>query len=306
MTAEESVRFTVQERIPAGFVVHDARLDQDVTAYTTSTDAQAKADAKNRLDAFGIKAGDTVTGTLTTNTPNPGRITVTVDREPWTSGTHNVVLSDGRSVEAVRLEGLEVVHATDIGSRFCLACGAVFDTPAGLDAHQEETGHEKDLTAATNTALWAIRNRSTTAAETVRELLDPKNPQWQAALEELNQMLALARKFDPTFPVDEAEDDVEDSERMADVTVYSLRRGTLDESVSRGLYANCEAAKAHGITEYTRRFGANDSLSWKGWHEDEPGMVRLHAVEWRDEPVATDWFIVPVVAPASYDPNAEN
>ena len=32
------------------------------------------------------------------------------------------------------------------GSHFCWTCGDVFDTTAGLDAHQIETGHEMDQT----------------------------------------------------------------------------------------------------------------------------------------------------------------
>lgn len=37
------------------------------------------------------------------------------------------------------------VALTADGSRFCLACGATFDTTALLDAHQEKTGHERNI-----------------------------------------------------------------------------------------------------------------------------------------------------------------
>lgn len=90
------------------------------------------------------------------------------------------------------------------------------------------------------------------------------------------------------------------------VTVYALRCGTPGDGSFRGLYANQDAAKAHGVAEYTQGYTASDELTWRHWDEDEAGVLRLFApddfaVE-GDELIATDWHIVPVTAPAAYEP----
>jgi hypothetical protein len=100
-------RHTVVEKPYGGYFVQDTKTEQRVVDCTDLAEARDCADALDRLAALNIQPGDTVTG-WNTSTTHPRRISVTVDREPWPHGMHNLIVSDGRSVEALRVAGLTV------------------------------------------------------------------------------------------------------------------------------------------------------------------------------------------------------
>lgn len=91
------------------------------------------------------------------------------------------------------------------------------------------------------------------------------------------------------------------------LTVHQLRAGAPDDiaPMRLGLYANENAAKAHGEAEYRNWLGGIDALSWRHWTGDDPGVIRLHATDDSSEPTPTNWHIVPMTAAAEYDADAE-
>lgn len=101
-------RYTVLELGRNYYSVRDTKLEQDAATRTDRDEAQALADAKNKLDAFGIKPGDTVTGRYTYAAGATELVKVIVDREPWTSGTSTAILSDGRDVIQIDLDSIAV------------------------------------------------------------------------------------------------------------------------------------------------------------------------------------------------------
>jgi hypothetical protein len=103
-----AARYTVVEQPYGGHCVQDTQTGENVTARGDILETQDACETLNRVDALAIKPGDTVTGWNTSNRPR--RFTVTVDRVPWPSGMRNLIVSDGRSVEAMRLDGIEVRH----------------------------------------------------------------------------------------------------------------------------------------------------------------------------------------------------
>ncbi|MFJ9771194.1 hypothetical protein ACIRVF_08115 [Kitasatospora sp. NPDC101157] len=66
---------------------------------------------------------------------------------------------------------MKAVATTEDGTHFCLACGQVFESTTLLDAHQDETGHEKDAeTAQQRAATAAADMRRKIAARSTEQL----------------------------------------------------------------------------------------------------------------------------------------
>lgn len=78
--------------------------------------------------------------------------TAEAENGTWARVTRNgeIVAGPDRNTSAMmrayqqEMRNVGWTHPEDNGCRFCLDCGATFATTALLDAHQDETGHEKD------------------------------------------------------------------------------------------------------------------------------------------------------------------
>lgn len=107
MTTTEP-RFTVETNTVGRYAVVDNRSGRTTNILNTEDEAQVWADTRNRLDALGIKPGDTVTGWYTYAAGASDPVRVTVDREPQLGSLRTAVLSDGRTSVHIDLGSITV------------------------------------------------------------------------------------------------------------------------------------------------------------------------------------------------------
>jgi hypothetical protein len=121
-----------------------------------------------------------------------------------------------------------------------------------------------------------IRERTSKAAQRVRRHPDPTDPEWRAALDELGELLDLAAKVDPNFPIATEPDP---SERTRQLEEHL--------ALARQFRIPC-TNKTGGYAEITVEQGNDDSGRWavtdgsftgrRAWLHD--GWVTIYEVGW--------------------------
>lgn len=93
----------------------------------------------------------------------------------------------------------------------------------------------------------------------------------------------------------------------ADLTVYSLRKGTPDDPtpLHLGLYQQRREAARHGEAAFAEAFGTAYDLRWFPDSGEDDATWTLYCTDGDGEEVETEWHIVPLPVAASYDPDAE-